>query len=565
MIHKTKSKKQKIFIIFMLLIIPIVLQAQTTIFVDVDANGNNDGSNWTNAYINLQYALKNAFENDDIWVADGTYYPDTATDNDRNSTFLLVVNVDVYGGFNGTESSLDQRKISVNKTILSGDLKQDDPSTSDNAYHVVTGRWATIDGFTITAGNANDGSDPNNKGGGIYNNSQSPDVINCTIKNNSATYGGGMCNDNSGPTIINCIFLNNSASQNGGGMYNSSSSPSLYNCTFSNNSASYGDGDGIYNITSPPNLRNCILWGINDQIYNSGGSNPSVTHSDVRVSGEVYDDGGGANDSLNININPFFKNANSNLLLKSGSPCFGTGTLTKNPDPDIPTTDKDGRPRPLPESDNRIDMGAYEQYDDGSLPVELFIFTASYEKRCVILSWKTESEVNNLGFILERKENQGEFTEIASYLTHDELKSQGNTSSCTEYEIIDKNVTSGKTYFYRISDVSIQGKVNVHPAISITLNDLLIETKLDNAYPNPFNPKTYIGYHLAEETRIKLTVMDMLGRKVKKLYDDVQTAGSYHVYWNGRDNAGYQCPSGVYIIQLQTASITKTKKVMLLK
>jgi len=571
---KYKSQRIEIFI-FLLLILPAVVLAQTIYYVDADATGNNDGTSWENAYIYLQDALNDPdlASGDTIWVAEGTYYPDETTaddSDDRIDTFLLLFNVFLYGGFDGTENKRNQRNIASNETILSGDITQNDPGNlDDNTWHVVTGAYTTIDGFTITAGNAS-GSDPYNKGAGIYNNGAQPTIKNCTIKNNSATDGGGMYNDNADPLIVNCIFLSNSASNNGGGMYNTNgANPDLYNCTFSNNTA-LTNGDGMYN-GSPPNLKNCIIWGTStDQIYNSS-CNPSVIYSNINVASSVYNDGGNSNDYRNIKEDPLFRNANSNLLLQDDSPCFGAGspadTTEVNPlADDFPTTDKDGRPRPLPESATHIDMGAYEQFDsDGSLPVQLFLFSASCENGAVILSWRTESEVDHQGFILERKEENRAYQTIASYETHDDLKGEDNTSASTDYEYMDENVLPGTTYYYRLSDVSVQGHITHYPPISITVNEPPREIKLDDAYPNPFNPCTYIGYHLPEKTRVRLTVVDMLGRKVKNLYNDVQNAGNYHVYWNGQDNAGNRCPSGVYIIQLQTADITRTKKVMLLK
>ena len=79
----------------------------------------------------------------------------------------------VYGGFAGTETARDQRNPAANVTILSGDIDNNDSQTpiitdlttvtgnTTNSYHVVTGgaTGATLDGFTITAGNANGYSD----------------------------------------------------------------------------------------------------------------------------------------------------------------------------------------------------------------------------------------------------------------------------------------------------------------------------------------------------------------------------------------------------------------------
>ena len=141
-----------------------------TIYVDQDATGANDGSSWVNAYNYLQDALADAESGDQVWVAKGVYKPDENTANpdgtgDRNATFQFKNGVGLYGGFAGGETSLDQRDNVTNVTILSGDLNGDDvgdlddPSRSENSYHVVTGsgndETAVLDGFTITAGNAN--------------------------------------------------------------------------------------------------------------------------------------------------------------------------------------------------------------------------------------------------------------------------------------------------------------------------------------------------------------------------------------------------------------------------
>ncbi len=76
----------------------------------------------------------------------------------------------LYGGFAGTETARSQRNPAANLTILSGDIDNNDSQTpiitdlttvtgnDTNSYHVVTGATgATLDGFTITAGNANGG------------------------------------------------------------------------------------------------------------------------------------------------------------------------------------------------------------------------------------------------------------------------------------------------------------------------------------------------------------------------------------------------------------------------
>jgi len=221
---------------------------------------------------------------------------------------------------------------------------------------------------------------------------------------------------------------------------------------------------------------------------------------------------------------------------------------------------------------NKYHGGSYDgsalgtSASDLSLPVELFSFSAVPKGVGIALQWVTESEVANLGFILERSEDDHESWEaIASYRTHDALKGQGNTSNRTEYTFTDMFVEAGHGYYYRLSDVSIQGEITTYPPIFIQLEDLPQETLLEKIYPNPFNPQTCITYRLAEDTQVKITVFDMLGRSVKALHNGRQHAGSYHIYWNGTNENGMKAASGTYIIRMQTDNTIQIQKVMFMK
>jgi len=301
------------------------IAAGGTIYVDADASTGGDGTTWGTAYKYLQDALyKPPSGGDEIWVAAGTYRPDDddahhpgGTGN-RYATFQLKNGVAIYGGFAGYgEPDPYQRNIQLYETILSGDLNGDDvgfTNNGENSYHVVTGSGtdatAILDGFTITAGNA-DGSYPDYDGGGMYNDQGSPTISNCTFSGNSAVSdGGGMNNitnsypsvsnctfsgnsaywgggmDNGGgssPTVTNCSFSDNSAGDIGGGMFNSdNSNPTVTNCTFSGNSCNW-DGGGMHNYNASPTVTNCAFTS-NDARYGGGGmynydnSSPTVTN-----------------------------------------------------------------------------------------------------------------------------------------------------------------------------------------------------------------------------------------------------------------------------------------------
>ncbi|HEX9869238.1 MAG TPA: right-handed parallel beta-helix repeat-containing protein, partial [Candidatus Tectomicrobia bacterium] len=250
------------------------------LYVDWQATGANDGSSWSDAFINLQSALTAAGSGDEIWVASGTYQPG----DQRTDSFRLKTGVAIYGGFAATETARDQRDWVEHLSVLSGDI---DPSGDEDSYHVVTGSGANatavLDGFTITGGRA-DADSPHDSGGGIYNDAGSPTLRNVIIKGNLASYGGGIYDLDSSPTLLNALVLDNSGAD-GGGMYNTNSSPWVINVTFSGNGVTK-NGSAIANFSnSNPSITNSILWGNKSpslhQMYDEN-STPNISYTDIQ-------------------------------------------------------------------------------------------------------------------------------------------------------------------------------------------------------------------------------------------------------------------------------------------
>ncbi|MCX5637858.1 MAG: hypothetical protein NTX52_09240, partial [Planctomycetota bacterium] len=277
------------------------------IYVDKDATGCNNGTSWINAYRYLQDALAdaNAVEKPiEIRVAQGIYRPDRRSDEPngtghRTATFQLINGVTIKGGYAGFGApDPNARDISRYETVLSGDLAGNDidfidprdllneQTRSENSFHVVTGSGtdatAVLDGFTITGGNARADLWPTGDGGGMYSNTGSPVINECTFVHNSARRsGGGMTSYHSRAKIVNCKFVGNCASA-GGGMYNVTfSQPEVVGCTFIRNRAERGGGICNDYHTSTVLLATTFSDNWADV---TGGGMQNISDSDARLS-----------------------------------------------------------------------------------------------------------------------------------------------------------------------------------------------------------------------------------------------------------------------------------------
>lgn len=292
------------------------LSAQKTIFVKHDAAGANDGTSWANAFTSLHTALQAAAGGDQVWVAAGTYKPSNAV---VNASFSLKGGVQLYGGFNGTESTLGARNAETNVTILSGDHAGDDIAGDftqkrvDNATHVVeivagasvTDR-AVVDGFRISGGNTKIGAanpDASRRGGGIL--AVVPATVrNCRFTDNYGESGSGLAAlgpDGSGVVVDNCLFESSEATASSAGIFlrDLVNGGEVNKCIFRNNKTNRGC---LYILTSSGITADSCLFENNDAGANFAGamftwqSNFTLTNSIFRGnkaanSAAMYNDG----------------------------------------------------------------------------------------------------------------------------------------------------------------------------------------------------------------------------------------------------------------------------------
>jgi len=215
--------------------------------------------------------------------------------------------------------------------------------------------------------------------------------------------------------------------------------------------------------------------------------------------------------------------------------------------------------------------GLLNSGEDVSLPVELSSFTAQVLNGQIMLEWTTQSELNNLGYIIERSTiAEGPFREIASYNEQKTLKGQGNTATATNYTFYDIDILSGCIYHYQLISVDFDGSKSTYGPVYCSLfsKDMQIATDdgipvkfaLHQNYPNPFNPKTIINYELPTKNAVELIIYNLRGQKVVTLVSKIQQVGSYQIEWNASGISG-----GVYFYRIQAGDFVQVRKMILLK
>ena len=446
------------------------------------------------------------------------------------------------------------------------------------------------DGWTLTNSTIS-GNTSARHGGGIAFAWSHPTVINCTISDNIAGWGGGgIMGITSGFTLKESIVSNNYATSNGGGIrasgpvYEGLEPPIIEDCivtgnetaeesggillyngqvkrtaVFDNHAATYTGGVGIQafatltNVTisgntapqgggieawgnAHPEVINSIIWNNTPtavSLFGSGGID--ITYSDID---------GGWDGEGNIDANPIFVDAdNGDYTLQSpDSPCIDAGTADVNSDGVDDITDYFGM---------APDMGAFEYL----MAVEgLQYYT---DASTVTLYWTNFPDAQY--YNVERSTDSHFTTDVVSDFSADAF-------------YVDDDLEWDTEYFYRVA-AYVGYWTDYSNVISVTLEflgtadgDGIPETyAVHQNYPNPFNPVTTLSYDLPEDGMVNITIYDMMGRVVKTLVNDQQSAGYRSTQWNATNDAGSPLSAGMYLYTIQAGDFRQTRKMVLLK
>ena len=234
-----------------------------------------NGTSWSTAHASLTDALARSVPGDEIWVANGDYYPDDgfiASADDPNAAFEIPAGVRLYGGFEGTdeaeETQRNQRDPQANVVILSGDLEQNDPNrtaegitpaasdiSGTNASNLIRTVGSTtgpivLDGVTVTGGDAVSGGGGQPDGGGLRHALPAVPLTVAGVRfvgNRAASDGGGVSiRGGATATFDDVRFGNNGAQARGGALFAEEASLLLRRAAILQNETLEGNGGGIF-------------------------------------------------------------------------------------------------------------------------------------------------------------------------------------------------------------------------------------------------------------------------------------------------------------------------------
>jgi hypothetical protein len=189
------------------------------------------------------------------------------------------------------------------------------------------------------------------------------------------------------------------------------------------------------------------------------------------------------------------------------------------------------------------------------VPVELLAFTASVNNSNVQLLWSTATELNNLGFEIERS-----IDNLDNFVTVGFVEGKGSSTEINYYSFNDNPELSGvNQLYYRLKQVDFDGTFSYSDVVNVTY-DVPAEFVLSQNYPNPFNPSTRINYFVPKESFVSIKVYDFLGREVTALVSETKSTGSYEIVFDASN-----LPSGTYFYTLRTDNYSSTKKMIIIK
>ncbi|MDD2228362.1 MAG: DUF2341 domain-containing protein [Candidatus Cloacimonetes bacterium] len=205
-----------------------------------------------------------------------------------------------------------------------------------------------------------------------------------------------------------------------------------------------------------------------------------------------------------------------------------------------------------------------------SLPVELSSFTAvTTSDMFVKLQWVTQSETNVSGYYVYR----GRDNDLATAIEISEMIIAANSSNVQYYAFTDHELSESATYYYWLLAQDMDGSSVYHGPTTVYYDNnsnpgapgIPIVSGLQTVFPNPFNPSLTINYGLSKAARVDVVIYNLRGQIIRTFKEGQKAAGNWKLSWNGKDDKGKDCSSGIYYIRMSAGGQTYMNKAVLMK
>jgi hypothetical protein len=197
----------------------------------------------------------------------------------------------------------------------------------------------------------------------------------------------------------------------------------------------------------------------------------------------------------------------------------------------------------------------------GTTPVELASCEITADDGVVSIVWETSFASGHLGFHVERAElGSDRFVRV----NHELIGGPADRPSW--YTFVDRSVTPGRTYAYRLVAVDLSGGTETIAIGSVTVGGVRPRAiVLHQNQPNPFSASTSIAFELPGTAPVVLRIYDVHGRLVRTLADGNVARGTGSFEWDGRDDRGLRLGPGVYVYRLDAGGRSLSRRLLMLR
>jgi len=206
---------------------------------------------------------------------------------------------------------------------------------------------------------------------------------------------------------------------------------------------------------------------------------------------------------------------------------------------------------------NEFGESPYSNTAQVVVPVELTSFAATLIKNEVLLMWTTATEINNMGFEVQKKIST--YWSVLGF-----VEGHGSSTTTHTYNFTDDKPQMGMENSYRLKQIDYNGLLNYSDIVLVSVP--FEGYSLEQNYPNPFNPTTKIRFELPVEGIVTIKIFDTFGQEVATILNEFKKADRYEVDFNSLSASGGRgLASGVYIYRLQVNNYLESKVMILLK